>query len=63
MASYLGSDTGAVSDIYDQHHYVSNATEAAAVAILAGTDIDSGDVYKDNLTDALQVVSYTNRGN
>jgi len=50
---YITSDTGGVSDIYKQHHYVATAVEASAVAITGGTDIDSGDVYLNNLMDAV----------
>src|SRR5579864_829690 len=42
---YVVSDCGAISDIYRGHKFAANATEAAAKAILAGTDLSCGDEY------------------
>ena len=50
FTGYISSDSGAVSDIYTQHHYVQSGSEAACAAIKGGTtDIDSGAVYHDYL--------------
>eukprot|EP00854_Cymbomonas_tetramitiformis_P007005 gene7005-8352_t len=52
---YLTSDSGAIEDIYEHHHYVANAEEAACAAIRDGrTDIDSGAVYHDALLSAVK---------
>jgi len=50
---YVTSDSGAVADIYTQHHYVATAPEAAAAAIKGGTDINSGGVYSSSLLQAV----------
>eukprot|EP01064_Diplonema_japonicum_P029489 TRINITY_DN4791_c3_g1_i1.p1 TRINITY_DN4791_c3_g1~~TRINITY_DN4791_c3_g1_i1.p1 ORF type:complete len:803 (+),score=275.66 TRINITY_DN4791_c3_g1_i1:68-2410(+) len=54
FSGYVSSDTGAVQDIYDQHHFVKTPQEAACVAIKAQTDIDSGKVYHDALLSGVQ---------
>ena len=42
FSGYVTSDSGAVADIYSQHHYLnSTAAEGVAYAIKAGCDIDS----------------------
>jgi beta-D-xylosidase 4 len=51
---YVTSDSDSVSCIVADHHYTATAAEASAVAILAGTDIDSGNTYLDNLIPAVQ---------
>ena len=38
---YVTSDSGAVVDIKDSHHYVENSTSMVATAIKAGTDVES----------------------
>ena len=50
---YVTSDSGAVANIYQTHHYTQTAAEAAAAAFHAGTDINSGTVYLDDATDAI----------
>jgi beta-glucosidase len=42
---YVVSDCGAIGDIYRGHKFVSTAEEAAAKAVLAGTDLDCGTEY------------------
>jgi beta-glucosidase len=42
---YVVSDCGAIADIYRQHKFVATAEEAAAKAVLAGTDLDCGIEY------------------
>ncbi len=43
---YVVSDCGAVSDIFRGHGYKSNAAEASAAAVRAGTDLTCGGEYK-----------------
>ncbi|EGZ24680.1 family 3 glycoside hydrolase [Phytophthora sojae] len=43
---YVTSDSGAVEAISDMHHYADSQCEAARLAILAGTDINSGKSYE-----------------
>jgi len=51
---YQTSDTGAIDDIYANHHYVPDAKTTCCVAVKDGQcDIDSGSVYWDNLADAV----------
>jgi len=50
ITGYVTSDSGAIRDIYAEHHYVPTAEQAACVAIRDGvTDINSGSVYNDAL--------------
>ena len=42
---YFVSDCGAINDIYQHHHYVETAPEAAAVCLKAGCDLNCGDCY------------------
>ena len=50
---YVVSDCDAVSDIANSHHYTSTATEAAAIALQAGTDLNCGKTYPNELQSAL----------
>ncbi|ETP10162.1 hypothetical protein F441_14126, partial [Phytophthora nicotianae CJ01A1] len=43
---YITSDSGAIAGIYHQRHYTKTLCEAGRLAILSGTDINSGSVYK-----------------
>jgi beta-glucosidase len=43
---YVVSDCGAIYDIYGNHKYVSTPEEAAALAVLAGCDLECGDTYR-----------------
>jgi beta-glucosidase len=43
---YVVSDCGAIADIYLNHKYVKTPEEAAALAVLAGCDLECGDTYK-----------------
>jgi beta-glucosidase len=48
------SDCGAISDFFTSHHVSSDATHAAAKAVLAGTDVECGFGYAyDKLPDAV----------
>ncbi len=44
---YVVSDCGAVSDIFEGHHYAKSMAQAAAMAVNAGTDLTCGTEYKD----------------
>lgn len=50
---YFVSDCGAINDIYQHHHYVETAAEAAAVCLKAGCDLNCGDCYT-HLNDAYE---------
>jgi len=50
---YITSDSDACADIYRSHHYASSAPLAVADCLKGGTDIDSGNTYKDNLAKAV----------
>ncbi len=43
---YFVSDCWALTDICNGHHYVSSLTEAAAVALKAGCELNCGDAYR-----------------
>jgi beta-glucosidase len=43
---YVVSDCGAISDIYINHKFVKTPEEAAALAVLAGCDLECGDTYQ-----------------
>ncbi|KAL4160708.1 hypothetical protein PRNP1_001270 [Phytophthora ramorum] len=51
---YITSDSGAVEAISDMHHYTGSRCEAVRLAILAGTDIDSGPAYQTCLKKLVQ---------
>ena len=51
---YITSDSGALSDISNAHHYVSSDSEACCKAIVDGTcDINSGAMYHNSLLDGV----------
>ncbi|CAI5705587.1 unnamed protein product [Peronospora effusa] len=43
---YITSDSGAIEGIYHSRHYTKSLCEAGRLAILSGTDINSGTVYQ-----------------
>ena len=43
---YVVSDCNAIRDIHDYHNYVDSKEEAAAVSVLAGTDLNCGSRYE-----------------
>lgn len=51
---YVVSDCDAIADIYQTHHYVQTAPEAAAVAIKAGSDLNCGNTLSRYLTQAVE---------
>ena len=50
---YFVSDCGAIADISDNHKYAENLTEAAALALKAGCNLNCGEAYA-NLIDAYE---------
>ncbi len=50
---YVVSDCDAVWDIANSHNYTSTTTEAAAIALQAGTDLNCGATYPNELQAAL----------
>jgi xylan 1,4-beta-xylosidase len=50
---WVTSDCDAVKNIYTTHNFTQTPAEAAAVALKAGTDLDCGGFYLDNLPAAL----------
>jgi beta-glucosidase len=49
---YVVSDCGAIADIYAGHKVVNTPAEAAAVAVVSGTDLECSNVYR-NLKESL----------
>jgi beta-D-xylosidase 4 len=49
---WITSDCDAVQNIYNAHNYTSTPEEAAADALNAGTDLDCGTFYPENLGEA-----------
>ncbi len=43
---YVVSDCGAINDIYRNHKFAKTPEEAAALAVLAGCDLECGDTYR-----------------
>ena len=50
---YVVSDCGAISDIYQEHHFVETAEEAAASSVIAGTDLNCLHTYQEFLVNAV----------
>ncbi|KIK68702.1 glycoside hydrolase family 3 protein [Collybiopsis luxurians FD-317 M1] len=50
---WITSDCDAVENIFDPHNFTSSLANASALALHAGTDIDCGSTYTDNLQAAL----------
>eukprot|EP00521_Asterionellopsis_glacialis_P014611 CAMPEP_0195294214 /NCGR_PEP_ID=MMETSP0707-20130614/14353_1 /TAXON_ID=33640 /ORGANISM="Asterionellopsis glacialis, Strain CCMP134" /LENGTH=844 /DNA_ID=CAMNT_0040355121 /DNA_START=52 /DNA_END=2586 /DNA_ORIENTATION=+ len=51
---YVTSDCGAISFIVNPHKYAANGSEASALAIKAGTDVNCGSTYLNSITSAIQ---------
>ena len=49
---YVVSDCGAINDIYANHHYASSVSQACAMGINGGTDLNCGSYYQDYLESA-----------
>jgi beta-glucosidase len=52
---YIVSDCGAINDISDYHKTVPTATEAAALALRSGTDLECGNTYDPALIDGIKL--------
>jgi beta-D-xylosidase 4 len=50
---WITSDCDAVANIFDPHNFTNSLANASALALHAGTDIDCGSTYSDNLGLAL----------
>lgn len=53
FAGYFVSDCGAIADIFEGHHSAASLTEAAAMALKAGCELNCGEAYE-ALTDAYE---------
>jgi len=53
FSGYVVSDCDAVADIVNGHHWVSTLAQASAKALLAGTDLNCGSTYPEQLQSAL----------
>jgi beta-D-xylosidase 4 len=51
--SYIQADCGAIEYISSAHHVAPNTTDAAAMALNSGTDIDCGSTYQSELISAI----------
>jgi beta-glucosidase len=54
LKGYVTSDCGGIDDMVRGHHYVEDYTQAAAMGIKSGVDIDCGGVYQDHALKALE---------
>lgn len=54
MKGYVTGDCGAITDIYQGHHYLSDGVEATAAGLLAGVDTDCGGEYQAHVLEALE---------
>lgn len=54
MKGYVTGDCGAISDIFQGHHYLRDGVEATAAGLKAGVDSDCGGEYQSNVLEALQ---------
>ncbi|MGA2408716.1 MAG: glycoside hydrolase family 3 C-terminal domain-containing protein [Bacteroidales bacterium] len=53
FTGYVVSDCDAVSNVWNSHHYVQNASDATAISIKNGTDLNCGTTYPDNAESAI----------
>ncbi len=51
---YVVSDCWAIRDFYQGHNVVTNAAEAAALAVRTGCDLNCGDAYQEALAEAVE---------
>jgi beta-glucosidase len=54
FTGYLTSDCGAIDDFYQKHKTHASAEDAAADAVLHGTDLECGNITYQSLTDAVK---------
>ncbi len=50
---FVTSDCGAVEDVYNKHHYVSTAAEAASISMRNGEDLNCGTVFQEYCKEAI----------
>lgn len=55
MNGYVTGDCGAISDIFQGHHFLKDGVEATAAGLKAGVDSDCGGEYQSNALEALQL--------
>lgn len=53
FGGYVVSDCDAVSNVWDAHHYVATASDASAISIRNGTDLNCGKTFPANAKTAL----------
>lgn len=53
MKGYVTGDCGAISDIFQAHHFLKDGAEATAAGLKAGVDSDCGGEYQGNALEAL----------
>ncbi len=53
MKGYVTGDCGAISDIFQGHHFLKDGVEATAAGLKAGVDSDCGGEYQSNALEAL----------
>ncbi|KAI0319841.1 beta-xylosidase [Amylostereum chailletii] len=53
LEGWITSDCDAVGNVFDPHHYTTTLTNASAVSLKAGTDVDCGTTYSETLQDAI----------
>ena len=54
MVGYVTGDCGAITDIYQGHHYLKDGVESTAAGLIAGVDTDCGGEYQSNAIAALE---------
>lgn len=54
MKGYVTGDCGAISDIFQGHHFLKDGVEATAAGLKAGVDSDCGGEYQSNALEALK---------
>ena len=53
MEGYVTGDCGAISDMYQNHHYAKSNSEATALGLKTGVDCDCGNVYQSSAIGSL----------
>lgn len=54
LKGYVTGDCGAITDIYQGHHYLKDGMEATAAGLLAGVDTDCGGEYQAHALEAVE---------
>ncbi len=55
MIGYVTGDCGAISDIFQGHHFLKDGVKATAAGLKAGVDSDCGGEYQSNTLEALNL--------